>query len=148
MATTPTSGVPRLDPGTQFGISMLLSGMSSFDVAGAHKSNANQSLRNAKFIRMQGALAEDQTRKQGKKVLGFQRANLSASGVDIGSGSALDFLADQASTAEFNALNTRHMAELQALQAEAEARALKSQGRSARRLGAIKLGAAAFGFAG
>jgi hypothetical protein len=72
---------------------------------------------------------EVQYRKQVKRVIGAQRAALGASGIEIGSGSALDLQTDAAAIGEADALTIRQNARMEAFGYKMEGLGIASQGK-------------------
>lgn len=69
--------------------------------------NATIAEQNARDVAAAGKAEEQRQRIANSQQMGQLRAQIGASGVDMGSGSALDASADQAMTGEFNALGVR-----------------------------------------
>lgn len=74
----------------------------------AAKYNAQIARQNADMARQQGEAAQQQQQREAARKLGAMRAAYGASGVDIGSGSPLDVLADSASQAELDRLTIKY----------------------------------------
>ena len=61
----------------------------------------------AEDIKERGTIAEQLQRREIRGLIGIQRAALAGSGVEVGTGSALDVTTDTAEIGEFEALTTR-----------------------------------------
>ena len=61
----------------------------------------------AEDIRERGTIAEQLQRQEIRGLIGIQRAALAGSGVEVGTGTALDITSDTAQIGEFEALSTR-----------------------------------------
>jgi hypothetical protein len=69
---------------------------------------------NAQRALQQGQVQEDQQRLKTAQQIGAQRALLASQGGDVGSGSDVDLIGDNARTGEFNAQTIRNNAQLNA----------------------------------
>lgn len=88
---------------------VLIAAQMGLQLYGQYRANQDQAAaeaRNAAFLREQAAFAEATTQRemrlqerQSKLLRGEQTVGFAAGGVDVGSGSALDFLVDQESQA-------------------------------------------------
>lgn len=92
----------------------------------AYKQQARVELQNA-------AIEETQMRKEGARFMARQRLQLLASGADISTGTADVLASSDASRLELSALMRRY-------EGETEAEALRHEGRSAARSGAVNMG--------
>jgi hypothetical protein len=81
----------------------------------ANVANQNASIAQAQAISVgqQGAAEQAQIRQRARQVTGAQKASLSASGLDIGSGSPLSILADTAYQSEQDVQTSRYNTALQ-----------------------------------
>lgn len=112
--------------------------------AQVNENNAIIADRNAADARKRGAEAEQEHRRRVSALQGKQTAVMAASGVDLGSGSPLNILADTAQMGELDAVTIRNNAEREALGYEsqgmnfrAEAQLSRSAAKSARTAGMI-----------
>lgn len=101
----------------------------------------------ASTIRAAGRERADRIRDRGEKAQGTARASIGASGIDLGSGSTTDVLAEQARNAELQAQDELFQTELQALDVESaasssefEARRSKQRASSLRTSGLFSAG--------
>lgn len=78
----------------------------------AEVAQQNKDLNNAKAEQAAviGASAEDAQRAKVRQAIGAQRASLAANGIDLGSGTAEDMVAQTAQFGEYDALTTRYNA--------------------------------------
>lgn len=75
---------------------------------------------------------ETQSRRDFSRFQGRQLANIAASGVQVGTGSALDIMTDSAIAAERDALNIRYQGALEGSRLKAEASMQRRQAKAAR----------------
>lgn len=108
--------------------------------AAAARFNAQVSEQNAQIVRQQAAEEESRARREGRRLLGRQRAAIGASGIQV-EGSPLDVLADTAAELELDALTVRHRGLLEALGLTQQASLDRARARSARTAGFIGAGA-------
>lgn len=80
----------------------------------------------------QARFDEARRRRELRRIIGEQRAAAGASGVAIGTGSALLIEAENAAQAEIEALNTRLFGETEASRLRSEAEAKRSEARAAK----------------
>jgi len=99
-----------------------IAGQAQQEAAAAQAANYNAQVQQqqATMAIQQAAEEERRARISGKKQIGAQRANISASGLQL-EGSALDVLEESANNAELDALNIRHGGQMKAWSARAGA---------------------------
>lgn len=131
-----------ISPNTQYAIQMGFRSMDAFATQSYQSGNARVMERNARTARVTGEMQEADFRRGAARAVGTQRAALAANGVDITSGSALDFAADQAFEVEREAYGINMQAEMQARSFEAQARQLRKQAEKAKRMGVLQAGVA------
>lgn len=102
--------------------------------------NAQAARQQAKAEREVARLREEQHRRQARQFAGAQRAAMGASGVDVGSGSFGDILADDAIQAELGALAIRYGGEQQSNFYLQQSRLDRMRAANAGRAGAIRGG--------
>jgi hypothetical protein len=78
-----------------------------------------------------GLNEEEQVRRKGYRIAGSQRSGMAASGIDIGSGSAVNLQADTAAMTELDALTTRSNSIREAWGLTQQAAIQKFEGQSA-----------------
>lgn len=100
---------------------MAVQAGSSYQQASAYESEGNYQKSianiNARFSKLnaqdainRGGKEAEQLKKQAKQLIGTQRVNLAAQGIDVESGSALDVQTDTAELAEIDAMTIRNNA--------------------------------------
>ncbi|MFZ5704913.1 MAG: hypothetical protein ACOY5R_06560 [Pseudomonadota bacterium] len=102
----------------------LYSGISQADQL---NDNANRMKENARRTELQGALDELQIGREARAAQGEAIAMQGASGVELGTGSALEMLRQNAIAAEYDKLNIRNRASAEAGNMRAQAKQLKRQ---------------------
>lgn len=95
--------------------------------------NAEVLKREAETARQNASLEAEQQRKAGERLKGAQRAAFAKAGVDIGSGSPLDVLAETAAETELAVSTIKWAGEQQARRALSAAEATRLKGDAARR---------------
>lgn len=107
----------------------------------------------ARDAERRGHLDEMRHRRRVRHLIGRQQAQLAASGVDVGSGSAASLITGTAGEAELDALTLRYNAQLEAWGMRAQATDIRAQGRLAKLRGnygaaesLLTAGSQAFGF--
>lgn len=123
--------------GTVFGATSAIS--QSRAQAAGYENQANAADQNAKIAEKQavsaaenGAQEEKQMRQRGEATIGAQKASFAASGLDTGSGSAMDVIADTSTQNNLDALTVRKNAANQVWGYQAEQTNFKNQARAAR----------------
>lgn len=76
--------------------------------------NAAVARQNAEIMNQQGAAAAEAQSREARAKIGLMSANYAASGVDVGSGSPLDVLAESAAMAKLDNLTTKYNYSLKA----------------------------------
>ncbi len=82
--------------------------------AAVARNNSTVAEQNAQYALEAGKRQESAQRQKTAQMIGAQRANMAANGIDIGSGSALNLQADSRLVGEMDALTIRNNAERQA----------------------------------
>jgi hypothetical protein len=108
--------------------------------AGVHDFNAAALELQSKDAITRGQEAEDQFRKQLKGVIGTQRAQFAAQGIDVGTGSAVDVQKDTAYQGELDALTIRTNAAREAWGFTVQAQGETLQAKNTRKLGVLQAG--------
>ncbi|HEX8400524.1 MAG TPA: hypothetical protein VF628_02345 [Allosphingosinicella sp.] len=109
----------------------------------AYDAGARADLENARRTELDGALAEEAIRRQGRAVQGEAIAALGANGGRIGTGSALDLLWQNQVEIEYDVLNRRYSASSEATSLRAAAAQKKKAGKFALIGGLMRAGAQA-----
>ena len=126
----------------------LFSAFSSFSQsrqqAQLAETNAALAARDASAIREQARFNAQESRLSGRKVVGKQRANIGASGVEF-SGSALDLLAETAKESEREALKIEALGEFGAGSQDVQAAANRQRAAAFRKSGSGSLVGGALG---
>ncbi|MBD3732510.1 MAG: hypothetical protein IE934_07335 [Sphingopyxis sp.] len=102
----------------------LYSGISQ---ASQLNSNANATRENARRTELQGALDELQVAREARAAQGEAIAMQGASGIELGTGSALEMLRQNAINAEYDKLNIRNRAAGEASNLRRQAKQMKQQ---------------------
>jgi hypothetical protein len=97
--------------------------------------DAKLALMQAEEIERVGEEQATESRKQGKQVIGEQRAIQGASGIEVNSGSALDVQGDTAALAELDALTIKNNAFRESLGFKIQSDRLKNQAQLTRKFG-------------
>lgn len=120
--------------------------------AAVQRNNAILSANRAQQERDRGRQEEDRKRREIARVVGSQRAQTGASGIELSSGSPLDVLTGTIQEGEVDALQIRRNAEQRARDYEYEGRNLRAEavmteraGQSARRQGFLSAGGTVLG---
>ena len=106
----------------------------------ADKYNAQVNENNASMAQMQAAAEAQKVREKGRRIIGAQRAALSAAGVDINAGSALDVTYDSNVQNELDALTTLYKGRVSSSNSVAQAQLDRYSGKQAGQAGAIAAG--------
>jgi hypothetical protein len=122
LALTAVSGAYAAD-------SQKKSGEYQAEVAQQNKENDNY---RAEMAATQGSLAEEQHRAKVRQMVGTQRANLAANGIDLQSGTAADMIDETQTNGETDALTLRFNAMQQAWGYRVEAANDSNQGKFAK----------------
>lgn len=93
--------------------------------------NARVAEMHAAAAEQSAALEEETTRKRVSRVQGTVRARAAAAGLDIGEGSPLDVLAENAAEGELEALTARYSGAVEASRARSQANLSRYQGKQA-----------------
>lgn len=116
------------------GATAVMGAFNSFQMQGAYDNQARYQQQVAKQraddARVRAQIEEDTHRRKVQSFLGTQNAQLAASGVDLGSGSASDLVADTAMVGEIDALTIRQNAEREAFLYESEGKLRSMQSRA------------------
>lgn len=136
-----------------FSIAMLAS--SAVSAVGAVKegnagyragmANAGFQEENARGAELQGALEEARIRREERAMAGEAIAGMGASGIQIGTGSALEALRQSAYNAEYDAMTARFSAATEARAYRLDAQAKRREAKDARKAGFLRAGAAILG---
>lgn len=97
--------------------------------------NAQLSDQQAAQATARGAQLESQSRAETRQVLGSQRAGYGASGVDVGTGSAVDVYGDTARVGELDAMTIRNNAALEAYGYKVQGSSFRAQQQNAQQRG-------------
>lgn len=124
------------------GMNFLGTGMKAFGQIQAGNQQDKMLHRNADIADLQakdaiqrGAIDQKKMRRQTEQVIGKQRVNMAAQGVDINKGSAVDVVADAAYLGELDALTIKNNAAKEAWGYKTQADDLRYRGRLAKKEG-------------
>jgi len=119
--------------GAAAGMGALQSLQAGKDAKAWSEYNAAVLEREAEMARQNAALEAEQQRKAGERMKGAQRAAFAKAGVDVGSGSPLDVLAETAAETELAVSTIKWAGEQQARRAISAAEASRMKGDAAKR---------------
>jgi hypothetical protein len=106
----------------------------------AEKYNAQVNENNATMARQQADAEAQKVKEKGRRIIGAQRAALSAAGVDVDSGSAADIGYDSNVQNELDALTTLYKGRVSSNNSLAQAQLDRYSGKQAGQAGAIAAG--------
>lgn len=86
----------------------------------------------AQLRERQGVMDEAKVRRDTARTMGAQRSILAGSGVDVGSGSALDILTDTDRFGELDALETKYQSDLDAWSIRNQSQSMRAQAKMER----------------
>lgn len=110
--------------------------------------NARQQENQAIKLRNQGTEKENDHRRAVAEMVSKQRAQFGASGVDVGSGSALDVVDDTQTLGDIDAMRIRSSVDDNVKSLNDQARLTRSEGKAAARAGKLKAVGSLFSTAG
>ena len=106
----------------------------------AEEYNAKVNENNAVMANMQAAAEAQKVREKGRRIIGAQRAALSAAGVDVNAGSSMDVQYDSSVQNELDALTTLYKGKVSSNNSLAQAQLDRHNAKSAGQAGAIAAG--------